>query len=155
MREINYPKTPMTDSEIGQMFREAKDKRKQITILAQMNLTTEDWIRLILVRKCGVDGRSLPRNKRAKNGKNPPPHEALVEANLEPNAEEKKEATVPAKVAPTVPAKHGTVLLDVINDLSDIIDKLNAEKAEMTAKIAEIDKALKYLGEASQGLARA
>ncbi len=64
MREICWPKTHMMDHEIDRMYREAKDKAKQIKILADMNCTTEDWIRLILIKRCGVDGRSLPRKKR-------------------------------------------------------------------------------------------
>ena len=167
MREINWPKTYMTDSEIGQMFREAKDKRKQITILAQMNCTTEDWMRLILVKRCGIDGRSLPRSKKKARGgeRNAPPAEVLAEANLAP-VTEASETAEPEHTAPIVesePAtvKRGTVLLGVINDLTDMVERMNDKRnelartiAEAEAQIKEIDVALVHLSTASQNCAR-
>jgi hypothetical protein len=158
----------MTDSEIAKMFREAKDKREQITILAQMNCTSEDWIRIILVKRCGVDGRSLPRKKKGgyKPKKNAPTADLI--ADVDPD---EKPAADAVEVTPSAPseesaiapasAKRGTVLLGVINDLTDMVEKLNDKRNELArtiadaeAQIKEIDVALIHLSTASQACAR-
>lgn len=56
----------MTTHEIVRMYKDAADKKKQITILAQMNLCTPEEIRDELI-KGGIDARTLPR-KRKKPG---------------------------------------------------------------------------------------
>lgn len=56
----------MTTHEIVRMYKEAADKKNQITILADMNLCTPDDIRAELI-KGGIDARTLPR-KRKKPG---------------------------------------------------------------------------------------
>lgn len=56
----------MTTHEIVRMYKDAADKKKQITILAQMNLCTPEEIRDKLI-KGGIDARTLPR-KRKKPG---------------------------------------------------------------------------------------
>lgn len=55
----------MTDEEIKRDWELSKDKRKQITVLAQLNDCTTEEIRAALVRQ-GVDARRLPRRKRKK-----------------------------------------------------------------------------------------
>lgn len=57
----------MTNHEIVQMYKNSADKKKQITILAEMNLCTPEEIREELV-KGGIDPRTLPR-KRKQPGK--------------------------------------------------------------------------------------
>lgn len=49
----------MTTHEIVRMYKDAADKKKQITILAQMNLCTPEEIRDELI-KGGIDARTLP-----------------------------------------------------------------------------------------------
>lgn len=53
----------MTTNEIVRMYKEAADKKNQITILADMNLCTPDDIRAELI-KGGIDARTLPRKRR-------------------------------------------------------------------------------------------
>lgn len=55
MAELN-----MSNDEILASWRDAKDRRSQITILAELNATTEEDIRDRLIAQ-GVDGRQLPR----------------------------------------------------------------------------------------------
>ena len=53
----------MTDGEIVKSFREAKNKRQQISILAELNATSEDIIRTTLKSK-GIDLRSANAGKK-------------------------------------------------------------------------------------------
>ena len=58
----------MTTDEIVRSFREAKDRRKQVTILAELNDCSVEEIRSTLVAG-GINWRELPRAPRA--GKTP------------------------------------------------------------------------------------
>ena len=77
----------MTDGEIVKSFREAKNKRQQIAILAELNDTSEDIIRTTLKSK-GIDLRSANAGKKKKSMKieaaDPVPGEAGYEADKEP-----------------------------------------------------------------------
>lgn len=53
----------MTEGEIVKSFREAKNKRQQISILAELNATSEDIIRTTLKSK-GIDLRSANAGKK-------------------------------------------------------------------------------------------
>lgn len=53
---------PMTDTEILSSFNNALYPPKQVKILSELNATTEEHIKEILLRM-GVDGRRLPRKK--------------------------------------------------------------------------------------------
>lgn len=56
----------MSGGEIVTSYKQAKDKKKQITILSQLNLCTTDEI-IEILKANGVDGRSLPRTKKDKS----------------------------------------------------------------------------------------
>lgn len=58
----------MTNAEIAKNFREAKNKAKQITILADLNLCTEESI-IDILKKEGIDGRCLPRKRKSVTDK--------------------------------------------------------------------------------------
>lgn len=53
----------MTKEEIVKSYREAKDKRSQLCILADLNVCKEEKIREILIAG-GIDGRQLPRRRK-------------------------------------------------------------------------------------------
>lgn len=55
----------MSDNEILRNWEGAKDKKKQIQILAELNTTSPQTIRQILVKE-GVDHRLLPRERKHK-----------------------------------------------------------------------------------------
>lgn len=133
-----------------------------------MNCTTEDWIRIILVKRCGVDGRSLPRKKKGgyKPKKNAPPADLIAEVDPDEKITEDVDQPTPSvpfeeHVTTPTPAKRRTVLLGVINDLTDMVEKLNDRRNELAqtiadaeAQIKEIDVALIHLSTASQACAR-
>ena len=76
----------MTDGEIVKSFREAKNKRQQIAILAELNATSEDIIRTTLKSK-GIDLRSANAGKKKNmviEAADPVPGEAGYEADKEP-----------------------------------------------------------------------
>jgi hypothetical protein len=76
----------MTDGEIVKSFREAKNKRQQIAILAELNATSEDIIRTTLKSK-GIDLRSANAGKKKSmviEAADPVPGEAGYEADKEP-----------------------------------------------------------------------
>jgi hypothetical protein len=59
----------MINSEIVRSYKEAKDKAKQITILADLNACTEEQIKIVL-KAAGIDGRSWAgRQNGAKNSR--------------------------------------------------------------------------------------
>ena len=60
----------MSNDEIVRNYREAKDKAKQLGILAELNACDEQKIKDILTEG-GIDYRSFPRNKREKKATEP------------------------------------------------------------------------------------
>lgn len=60
----------MSAGEIVISYKQAKDKKKQITILSQLNLCTTDEI-IEILKANGIDGRSLPRTKKDKSASTP------------------------------------------------------------------------------------
>lgn len=60
----------MSAGEIVTSYKQAKDKKKQITILSQLNLCTTDEI-IEILKANGIDGRSLPRTKKDKSASTP------------------------------------------------------------------------------------
>lgn len=76
----------MTDGEIVKSFREAKNKRQQISILAELNATSEDIIRTTLKSK-GIDLRSANAGKKKNmviEAADPVPGEAGYESETKP-----------------------------------------------------------------------
>ena len=61
----------MAAHEIVRSYKEAKDKKKQVSILAQLNLCTPEDIKKILVEG-GINWRELPRGKRIQSPPTPP-----------------------------------------------------------------------------------
>lgn len=56
----------MTESEIVRSYKEAKNKKAQVGILADLNACGVEGIKAVLVRN-GVDWRELPRGKRTQS----------------------------------------------------------------------------------------
>lgn len=80
----------MTKNEILRDWEEAKDKKEQIQILADLNCTSPEEIKNILI-ELGVDYRRLPREKK---------REKAAEAAEAPKAQPKKKAEVKTPEAP-------------------------------------------------------
>ena len=66
MENINDIKLPYSDEEILCLYKESKDKRKQLKILSELNSCSEEIIRQVLLR-VGLDGRALPRKPKEQN----------------------------------------------------------------------------------------
>lgn len=152
MKETIFPVTSMTDFEILQSYKEAKDKRKQITILADLNNTTEGWIRRILTEKCKIDGRALPRAKREKP----------IDHTSDQFSEKEKTAGEILFLNETAKPKNGTVLVDTVNHIKDILDNLKDQKrylletiTQAQQKLKEVEKALSIIGAAEADLLKA
>lgn len=62
----DYNKLNMTVGDIVKSFKEAKNKSKQIQILAELNppCTKEDI--MVILKESGIDGRCLPRERKKK-----------------------------------------------------------------------------------------
>ena len=153
---ITRPKCPMTDYEILKSYREAANPRKQIEILARRNNISEEWIRTIL-KENGVDGRSLPRKKRIST----PPAAPADPPAFEPTPELSDVAEPIAPREPVSLKKCGTVIIETIGELTDIVERLTKQKEELTntiteaqEKISEIDRVLVEVGRASSALAK-
>lgn len=61
----------MTDNEILRSYREAKNPKDQIQVLADLNCVSK-WEIVSLLRNMGVDGRLLPKQKKPKSEKSIP-----------------------------------------------------------------------------------
>ena len=61
----------MSDADIVKEYREAKDKKAQIGILADLNTCSRDEIKEILI-KGGVSPKELPRNRKKKDSTEQP-----------------------------------------------------------------------------------
>lgn len=72
----------MTPGEILRSYKEAKDQKEQIQILADMNVTTKEHIVQILIEQ-GVDGRTLPHPRRPKKQEQPKESMRSVTEHLE------------------------------------------------------------------------
>ena len=65
----------MTNADIYKSWRESKDKKEQVKVLADLNCTTQEHIVEIL-KEQGADGRLLPRKRKPVEEKEPPKTEA-------------------------------------------------------------------------------
>lgn len=118
----------MSDGEILKSYREAKDKRHQVSVLADLNVCTKGEIIDILIAG-GVRPQELPR-KRQKKASVPADIAAEVKKH---EASRREEVTLEA-------------LLFLKNSLAKDIEKLEADyqaiRAEYVGKIAVIDSCL-------------
>lgn len=120
----------MTTNEIVRMYKEAADKKNQITILADMNLCSTDDIRAELI-KGGIDPRTLPR-KRRKPGE-AAEATAVPETPPAPDAEPKA-----AEQAPVVLIQREDVPL-VHVALAHYYDELNQTAKDLRMQARETD----------------
>lgn len=108
----------MKPDEIASSYRQSKDKAKQLVILSQLNATSVDNIKQILLDQ-GLDYRQLPRSKRKDN------------LSPEPKKSESKNAD----------ADKATKSLNYDIVLQYILDLRN-QKADLQKQIHKIDEEL-------------
>lgn len=137
---------PMTDAEILASYKNAANPLKQVKILSELNLVSQERIIEILV-KMGVDRRCLPRKKRT-----PKPTEKVTLSNKEKPVETTKtEPTEKVAFAPAGEIVERVVyfVAEVTARLKDVLAQLAAEIDELTAqaeaKRVELAKIAKLL----------
>ncbi len=117
----------MAAHEIVRSYKEAKDKKKQVSILAQLNLCTPEDIKKILVEG-GINWRELPRGKRIQSPPQPP--------------NETKE--------PTAPSAHSAMIREALkaykaqteNAMREEVRNHEETMSKFKNDIAEIDRLL-------------
>ena len=114
----------MTTPEIVRSYKEAKDKRTQISILSDLNACTEREIKDILI-KGGIDARTLPRQRKKEDV--PAVHDET-----------------PA--APSPLHKHDALLWEAVRAYRGMLhaelDRLMSEHEKMIAELSEKAAAL-------------
>lgn len=107
----------MTDSEIVRDYREAKNKREQVTILADLNRCEKEEIIDILLKN-GVDQRELPRKRKPKS-----------------KPEEEKRAQSAADTVASILAQRVMQIDKSLQEYYAVIESLEREKADIVTYI--------------------
>ena len=143
MSKLNLTRPlPMTDAEILASFNNAIQPSKQCKILAELNVTSVDRIKEILLRM-GVDGRRLPRKKPKESFK-------LAEKTVEPPKETAIEVTAPPVKASSEPCaepaperKRSDLCESVTFCAVDMVTQLEKGKAALLSEIKELEARLR------------
>lgn len=114
---------PMTDDEILTSYREARDKKKQVQILCDLNLCTKDVIIDVLKSK-GVNGKELPRTKRTVDS------EATTSQPAKKNTRS------------TQRSKSSTANQMSMTNVVEYINSLKHRKSELMKEVESINKEL-------------
>ena len=110
----------MTEGEILRSYREAKNPKEQIKVLAELNAVPEYRI-VDILKKQGVDGRVLPHPRRPK----------------------KQEAPIVSA------AEHVEVIMTALQYYKQsVMDEIEAEVNKAEAKFTRIEAALAFIREA-------
>lgn len=115
----------MTDFEILTSYKQAKDQKDQVKILAQLNNTSIENINEIL-KSQGIDGRVLPRPRKKKE-------------NNEKNITSKENY----KKTNTTKTKKDKTSIKSADDVTDYIYELLKRKKELSDEIEKINEILK------------
>ena len=134
---------PMSDAEILASYNNAIQPSKQCKILAELNATSVERIKEILLRM-GVDGRRLPR-KKLKEGFE------LTGTPCDPSEKTASEATEapPAEVAlevciePATKRKRGELCESVIFCAVDMVTQLTKAASDLMGEIKEHENRLR------------
>lgn len=116
----------MSEGEILTSYRQAKDKKEQLHILADLNLCSVSDIREVL-KKNGVDGRTLPSGSVIDR-----PTDQTESKPVAKRPYHRKQRAVPT---PVMSAQN----------VLDYIKQLSQKKRELMAQVQEIDKELRNI----------
>ena len=108
----------MTNGEIVASYRQAKNKKEQVKILAELNCCTQDEIKKILLEG-GLDVRELPRNRAATT-----------------KATAESKATYSAPTVEIVSAEGG-VLLEEASPSDIILQALQVFRVDIESRMAK------------------
>ena len=126
-----------TDDDILCSYRDAKDKRSQLKILAEMNLCTTDDIREALMR-AGMDGRSLPRKSKKQTAQNNKPENKPEEVTITTN-DEVGEVQLDTVVSESTDLTPSEVLDLAHNAISSYRNMLLKQKKALEREISNLE----------------
>lgn len=111
----------MNNADIVKSYREAKDKKKQVSILAELNACEKEKI-ISILKEGGISDRELPRNRKKteSDGKSEKPM-AIQKAQPTEKAEPKKEES-PAAVTEELPEIVKEVICRQMEQEQEAID---------------------------------
>lgn len=115
----------MTEFEILMSYRQAKEPKEQVKILAELNSTTIEHINEIL-KSQGVDGRVLPRPRKKK--------EKTITSDTPKENVKNTNKTKTKKVKTSI---------NSVDDVTDYIYELLKRKKELSDEIDKINEILK------------
>lgn len=135
----------MTHGEILVSYRQAKNKKEQVKILAELNACTQDEIKKILL-ETGADVRELPRNRAttAEVTTKPKPTYAAPTVEITPT----EGSVLPEKESPSE-----IVLLALQVYRADIESRMAKEEEEHAARMSGYMKRLEQIDEIQGGMA--
>ena len=146
----------MTDAEIVRSWKEAKDCNAQVRILAELNVCSMDKI-IEILKSNGIDGRQLPRKKKAAPFVLSDKPEGAVEAASEGEAVceiTETTAAVETRIEVVDPCE-GIVAealeyyrADLVKTVAKLKEEYEAIVADYAAKISDIDMKLAGVREA-------
>ena len=138
MKKTNVPeKLPMSFADIKTSFVTAKSREQQIKILADLNATTVDVIRDVLVKKCGIDGRSLPRKQTQVKKPAPKAEKPAPKAEAAPAPKEKTERELLAEAAEKMTKE--------VTDLRETLRRMSRRERQLTGALEYLDCVIREL----------
>ena len=147
----------MTDAEIVRSWKEAKDRNAQVRILVELNVCSRDKI-IEILKDNGIDGRQLPRKKKAAPFVLSDKPEGAVDAAVSEGEAVCEITETPAAVESRIEVVDPCegIVAEALEyyraDLVKTVAKLKAEYeaivADYAAKISDIDMKLAGVREA-------
>lgn len=137
-----FKPSAMTELEVVSMYRQAKNKTKQVAILAQLNACTSQDIIDVLIAH-GIDRRSLPRNRSGNKTKSTEPNKAENTLETPPTPPPSPECTESLEET-----HEDTMEINIDNGGTDYestikyIQSLLAERDSLEEQLLEIEKKL-------------
>lgn len=138
MKNTNIPeKLPMSFADIKKSYVTAKSREQQIKILADLNATTVDVIREVLVKKCGIDGRSLPRKKTQSKKPAPKVEKPAPKTEAAPAPKEKTERELLAEAAEKMTKE--------VTDLRETLRRMATRERQLTGALEYLECVIREL----------
>lgn len=132
----------MTDEEIKRDWLAAKDRKKQISVLAELNACTEEEVRKALLR-AGVDFRSLPKKKTRRTAPN-------AEAEADAGTKESRELTIQELIEDNAALKKQLSIASRLTE--DLVSDLEAARTEREKALADLEQKVSALQERNNHL---
>lgn len=135
----------MTHGEIVASYRQAKNKKEKVKILAELNACTKDEIKKILLEG-GLDVRELPRNRAATATATAEPKATYCAPTVEITPTE-------GGIPPEKESPSEIILLALQVYRADIESRMAKEEEEHAARMSGYMKRLEQIDEIQGGMA--